>query len=66
MASDNRSIHPRNHPGGDRKVSNTCGNSSLGKRLLRAIAGMERHFEQHPQDSACAMRISNAKARLAA
>lgn len=59
------SIHPRFWAGGDKQKHNTCGTSSLAKRMRRAIAGMEKHLEQFPQDAACQSRLATARQRLA-
>lgn len=64
MTTINFSIHPRHLIYGRNGVKkNTCANSSLKKRMARAIAGMERHLETNPNDAECRQRITNAQAR---
>lgn len=61
------SIHPRSWPGGfspGRDKSNTCGNSSLAKRLMRQLAGIEAHLERHPKDTMSQQRVSVIKSLL--
>lgn len=61
-----QSIHPR--VAGGRTVSekrNTCGNSSLTKRMTRQLAGIEKHLEQHPRDTLSQQRVSTIKSILA-
>lgn len=57
------------HPGviGGKRVfpkTNTCANSSLKKRLTRALAGIERHLEKNPTDSMAQARASKIKSAL--
>lgn len=59
MPLDAISIHPgveggkRRHP----KI-NTCANSSLGKRMLRQLAGINKHLESNPCDSLSQQRVA--------
>jgi hypothetical protein len=50
-----RRVHP---------MVNTCGNSSSGKRLMKALAGIEGHLVEHPRDGVSAMRVSKIKSIL--
>lgn len=60
------SIHPRNWPLiGSGQLRNTCAPSSLGRRLEKQIAGLERHLSSHPKDDAAKTRLANARHRLA-
>lgn len=62
MSTESVSIHPgvvdgaRRHP----KV-NTCGNSSLYKRLERQLAGIEKHLEANPKDALSLARVGQIK-----
>lgn len=62
---EDQSIHPRNI-GGRKKFEkvNTCANSSLTKRLMRQLAGIEKHLETNPRDGLSQQRISTIKALL--
>lgn len=65
MANESVGIHP-GVKGGKRcypKV-NTCANSSLEKRMMRQLAGIEKHLETNPRDSLSQARVSNIKSRL--
>lgn len=60
----NYSIHPRHSVyGRDGVKKNTCADSSLKKRMARAIAGMERHLERNPNDADCRQRLATAHRR---
>ena len=52
---DNRRIFPK---------VNTCGNSSLGARLGRQLAGIEKHLETNPRDSLSQQRVGTIKSLL--
>lgn len=59
------SIHPR--VSGGRTICekvNTCGNSSLVKRVTRQLAGIEKHLERHPTDSLSQQRVATIKSIL--
>jgi ribosomal protein S15P/S13E len=63
---DSQGIHPGVEKG--RRIFpkvNTCANSSLAKRLSRALAGIEKHLEANPNDSASKQRVSAIKSQLA-
>lgn len=46
------------------KKQNTCKPSSLHKRMLRQLAGIEEHLERHPRDSMSHTRVSVVKSIL--
>jgi len=57
------------HPGVIRKrrvfpIVNTCGNSSQGKRLMKQLAGIEKHLEANPRDTLSQQRVSTIKMLL--
>jgi hypothetical protein len=58
------SIHPRSWPGGSREKRNTC-NPRSHRKLERALAGIEKHLEQHPHDGVSAARVAKIKTILA-
>jgi hypothetical protein len=63
MAQDkSASIHPR-VKSGHRKI-NTCGNSSLIRRLTRQLAGIEAHLKHNPRDGLSSARVATIKALL--
>jgi hypothetical protein len=39
-------------------VNNTCGNSSLQKRLTAQLAGIMAHLVRHPRDTLSQTRVS--------
>lgn len=39
-------------------VNNTCGNSSVNKRLTRQLAGIMAHLVAHPTDDLSRQRVS--------
>lgn len=43
---------------------NTCGTSSLHKRMERQLKGIEKHLEQFPNDVLSIARVSAIKAIL--
>lgn len=48
--------HPRRK--NKHTVHNTCGNSSLTKRLNRQLAGIMAHLETHPTDKLSQQRVA--------
>lgn len=49
---------------GQRRVrtgNNTCGKSSLEKRLTRQLAGIMAHLEVHPNDALSRNRVATIK-----
>lgn len=64
MAED-QGIHP-GVIGGRRQFPkvNTCANSSIVRRMTRQLAGIEKHLEEHPNDTLSQQRISTIKAIL--
>jgi hypothetical protein len=44
---------------------NTCGNSSLKKRLTRQLSGIMAHLEANPNDNLSRARVDTIKALLA-
>lgn len=67
MAIDSIGIHP-GVKGGRRcfPAANTCANSSLGKRMVRQLAGIEKHLETNPRDTLSQQRVSTIKSLLKA
>lgn len=43
---------------------NTCGNSSLQKRLTRQLNGIMAHLEEHPRDTLSQQRVSTIRGLL--
>lgn len=41
-----------------RQINNTCGNSSLTKRLTRQLAGIMAHLQNHPRDTLSQQRVA--------
>ena len=62
--NSNLSIHPRVWGAWRESVKkNTCAPRSKA-RIERAIAGLSRHLENHPNDAAGKVRLGNLKARM--
>jgi hypothetical protein len=60
-----RSIHPGvTHGKRQHALRNTCGNSSLVKRLTRQLAGIEKHLVNYPRDVLSQSRVSTIKSLL--
>jgi hypothetical protein len=66
MPKESFSIHPgvvagkRKHP----KTNSSAARST--RRLTKAIAGIERHLEEHPSDAMSAARVAKIKTQLGA
>ena len=57
------------HPGVKRgsrvyPLVNTCKPSSVKRRADRALVGLRRHYEKHPNDNVTAVRISRLEVIL--
>jgi ribosomal protein S15P/S13E len=61
MPTEAISIHPRAAKKGEKK--NTCGPKS-NARLIKAVAGLERHLDANPNDAAGQIRLANLNKRI--
>jgi hypothetical protein len=47
-----------------RSKNNTCGTSSLNKRMTRQLAGIMAHLERHPNDGLSRARVATINGLL--